>query len=273
MERDFIISSLFNISERETSDFPNTVFEVTHFGTRLVDSHRFEDLVDLSRLSTALHRTLFYGETQFSPMTRGIIVARTLEQLEIQDAGALAADFAHALTFAQLECIASSGLLALRLAMKTSNASARHEHVLQTIEHVLEGRAPIEASDAGGFCILVEGWGVSENEARKVLRLAMPELRGRLGGSVVIALAKEEQATSPEVVREHYRRCAEVLSPAIRQSLSRASQFERVRFVPQHQLMPARQLTWMENALAVWTRVDALMIRPIRDRMFVPAEN
>ena len=125
-------------------------------------------------------------------------------------------------------------------------------------------------SDADGIYVVAEGWGVSESEARALIALAMPDLRGRLGGAVVIAVAREEAATPRGVLIEHYRRCAEVLSEAGLETLERAARFGRVQLLPQEQLLPAKALTYTEHALAMFAKINSAL-RPLRERIFEPA--
>jgi hypothetical protein len=103
-----------------------------------------------------------------------------------------------------------------------------------------------------------------------VVQQALPDLRGRLGGSVVIAVAREESATSRGVLIEHYRRCAAVLSEQGLQTLERAARFGRVLLMPQEQLLPAKALTYTDKAVAMLARINAAL-RPVRERIFEPA--
>lgn len=267
--RNFIISSLSQIPE----DAPELELdraaarEVTALGTQLVATQRRSGVVDLARLVVALHRTLFLGE--LTPIARGIVLARTLEELEPGDWITVAADLAHGLNNAQLEGIGSSGLLALRRAL-SAGCPERCERGLERVERVLLSRAPVEVSDAGGLWVVAEGWGVSATEARAVVKKAVPDLRGRLGGSVVIAVAREEAATSRGVLVEHYRRCAEVLSQTGLEALERASRYGRVLLMPKEQLLPAKACTLAERVVAVLARLNAAL-RPVTERIFEPA--
>jgi len=270
VSRDFIISSLCQVPV----DAPELVEadrasagEVTAIGTKLVADHRRGGVIDLSRLLVAVNRTLFLGE--LTPIARGIVLARLLEEMEGGDWITVAADLAHGLNNAQLEGIGSSGLLALKAALK-AGCPERCERGLERVERVLAGRAPVEVSDAGGLWVVAEGWGVSESEARAVVQQALPDLRGRLGGSVVIAVAREESATSRGVLIEHYRRCAAVLSEQGLQTLERAARFGRVLLMPQEQLLPAKALTYADKAMAMLARLNAAL-RPVRERIFEPA--
>jgi hypothetical protein len=268
--RNFIISSLCHIPE----DAPELVEadvasakEITAIGTQLVADHRKGQVIDLSRFIVALHRTLFLGE--LTPIARGIVLARTLEEMEGGDWITVAADLAHGLNHNQLEGIGSAGLLALKRALK-AGCPERCERALERVERVLKGRAPVEVSDADGLFVVAEGWGVSAAEGRTLVQQALPDLRGRLGGSVVIAVAHEEAMTQRGVLIEHYRRCAEVLSKTGLDNLERAARFGRVLLMPQEQLLPAKALTWTERALAFCARVHAAL-RPVRERIFEPA--
>jgi hypothetical protein len=269
MTRDFIISSLSHIPDDapELELDQTAAREVTALGTQLVASHKKGQVIDLSRLLVALHRTLFLGE--LTPIARGIVLARTLEELEGSDWITIAADLAHGLNNAQLEGIGSSGLLALRRALK-AGCPERCEQALRRIEGVLAGQAPVEVSHAGGLWVVAEGWGVSEDEARGVVRQALPDLRGRLGGQVVIAVTREEAQTSPGVLVEHYRRCAEVLSAHGLQTLERAARYGRVLLMPAERLLPAKACTFSERALAFCARVSAAL-KPVREAIFEPA--
>ncbi len=270
MSRNFIISSLSQIPADAPELFEAdraSAGEVTAIGTKLVADHKKGGLVDLSRLVVALHRTLFLGE--LTPIARGIVLARLLEEMEGGDWITVAADLAHGLNNAQLEGIGSAGLLALRHALR-SGCPERCERGLERVEQVLAGRAPVEVSDAGGLWVVAEGWGVAESEARAVVRHSLPDLRGRLGGSVVIAVAREESATARGVLVEHYRRCASVLSAEGLEALERAARFGRVLLMPQEQLLPAKALTLGDKALALVSRLNAAL-RPVRERIFEPA--
>jgi len=146
----------------------------------------------------------------------------------------------------------------------------RCERGLERVDHVLAGRAPVEVSDADGLYVVAEGWGVSDEEAKRLVTQALPDLRGRLGGAVVIAVHRDEAATQRGVLIEHYRRCAEVLSRAGLETLERAARFGRVQLLPQEQLLPAKALTYTERAMAMLARVNAAL-RPVRERIFEPA--
>ncbi len=269
MTRNFIISSLSSIPDSvpELEADRASAGEVTAIGTQLVADHRRGHVVDLSRLLVALHRTLFLGE--LTPISRGIVLARTLEEMEAGDWITVAAELAHGLNNAQLEGIGTSGLLALRRALK-AGCPERCERGLERVEHVLAGRAPVEVSDAGGLFVIAEGWGVAASEARAVVRKALPDLRGRLDGSVVIAVQRAESATSRGVLIEHYRRCAEALSERGLEALERAARFGRVLLMPQEQLLPAKAYTLGERTLAFFARVNEAL-RPVRERIFEPA--
>jgi hypothetical protein len=223
--------------------------------------------MDLSRFLVALHRTLFMGA--LTPIRRGIVVARVLEELEGGDWITVAGDLAHGLNNAQLEGIGSSGLLALERALK-AGCPERSDRALDRVQQVLAGRAPVEVSDAGGLWVVAEGWGVCAQEARRTVRHALPELRGRLGGTVTIAVSREESETSRGVLIEHYRRCAEVLSASGLETLERAARFGRVLLLPQEQLLPAKALTHTERAKGFLGRLNEAL-RPVRDRIFAPA--
>lgn len=269
MTRNFIISSLSHIPDDapELELDQTAAREVTALGTRLVANHKKGHVLDLSRLLVALHRTLFLGE--LTPIARGIVLARTLEEMEVADWITVAADLAYGLNNAQLEGIGSSGLLEMRRALK-AGCPERCERGLQRIDGVLAGRAPVEVSHAGGLWVVAEGWGVSEAEARAVVRQAVPDLRGRLGGSVVIAVTREEAHTSPGVLVEHYRRCAEVLSESGLEALERAARYGRVLLMPAEKLLPAKAYTLGERALAFCARVNAAL-KPVREAIFEPA--
>ena len=45
----------------------------------------------------------------------------------------------------------------------------------------------------------------------------------------------------------------------------------RVILMPQEQLLPAKALSWLDKAAALWSRVDDTAIRPVRERIFEPA--
>jgi hypothetical protein len=267
--RDFIISSLCMVPENapELEADAASAREITAIGEQLVADHRRGALIDLSRFLVALHRTLFLGE--LTPIARGIVLARSLEEMEGGDWVTVAADLAHGLNNAQLEGIGSAGLLALERALK-AGCPERCERGLERVRQVLAGRAPVEVSAAGGLWVVAEGWGVAESEARALVRQALPDLRGRLGGSVVIAVAHEEAATSRGVLIEHYRRCGQVLSANGLAMLERAARFGRVQLLPQEQLLPAKALTYTERAMAVLARINAVL-RPVRERIFEPA--
>lgn len=268
--RDFIISSLCSIPEDApelAADDVASARGVTEIGVRLVANHRKGGVIDLSRFLVALHRSLFLGE--LTPIARGIVLARTLEEMEGGDWITVAADLAHGLNHAQLEGIGSAGLLALERALK-AGCPERCERGLDRVRRVLHGRAPVEVSAADGLWVVAEGWGVSESEARALVTQALPDLRGRLGGAVVIAVAREESQTSRGVLIEHYRRCAAVLSPRGLELLERAARFGRVQLLPCEQLLPAKALTYTERATAMLARVNAAL-RPLTDRIFEPA--
>ena len=125
-------------------------------------------------------------------------------------------------------------------------------------------------SDAGGTWVVAEGWGVEAAEAHALVTRAMPELRGRLGGAVIVAVSREEANTSRGVLIEHYRRCAEVLSKKGLDMLERAAKFGRVQLMPQQQLLPAKALTFSEKTVAWFNKVNAAL-RPVRERIFEPA--
>jgi hypothetical protein len=270
VRRDFIISSLSQIPdhapELAEADLASAR-EVTAIGSQLVVDHRRGSVMDLSRFLVALHRTLFMGE--LTPICRGIVVARVLEQLEGSDWISVAADLAHGLNNAQLEGVGSAGLLALERALK-SGCPERCEQGLERVRQVLSRRAPVELCDADGLWVVAEGWGVCAAEARRTVRHALPELRGRLGGTVIIAVSREETGTARGALVEHYRRCAEVLSKSGVETLERAARFGRVLLMPQEQLLPARAMSFTERAAAALTRVNEVL-RPVRERIFAPA--
>jgi hypothetical protein len=270
VERDFIIGSMCMVPDGgldfvETDS--NAAREITDIGTKLVADHRRGGLVDLSRFLTALHRTLFLGE--LTPIGRGIVLARTLEEMEGGDWVTVSAELAYGLNNNQLEGIGSSGLLAMRRALK-AGCPERTEQALVRVEQVLAGRAPVEVSDAGGTWVVAEGWGVEASDAHALVQMALPELRGRLGGAVIVAVSREESMTSRGVLIEHYRRCAEVLSQKGLDMLERAAKFGRVQLLPQEQLLPAKALTFSEKAMQWAAKVNAAL-RPVRERIFEPA--
>ncbi|MBK7857650.1 MAG: hypothetical protein IPJ65_03270 [Archangiaceae bacterium] len=269
MAKDFIISSLCMVpeGELEVENDLQSAREITAVGEALVADHRRAGVIDLSRFLVALHRTLFLGE--LTPIGRGIVLARTLEEMEGGDWITVAAELAHGLNNAQLEGIGSAGLLALKRALK-SGCPERCERGLERVREILARRAPVEVSAAGGLWVVVEGWGVTDAEARGLVQKALPELRGKLGGSVVIAVSREEASTSRGVLIEHYRRCGEVLSRTGLEMLERAARFGRVQLLPQEQLLPARALTFSERTLAVLSRINAVL-RPVTERIFEPA--
>ena len=270
VSRDFIISSLCQVPddapELAAADL-ESAREVTAIGSQLVADHRKGHVIDLSRLIVALHRTLFLGE--LTPIARGIVLARTLEEMEGGDWITVAAELAHGLNNAQLEGIGTSGLLALKAELK-AGCPERCERALERVERELLGRAPVELSDAQGLWVVDEGWGVSAKDARALVHQSVPDLRGRLGGSVVIAVARDEASTSRGVLIEHYRRCAAVLSESGLQTLERAARFGRVILMPQEQLLPARALTAGERALGLFARAYEAL-KPVRERIFEPA--
>ena len=268
MSRNFIISSLSQIPDApEFEEDRTSVSEVTAIGTQLVASHRKGGIIDLSRFIVSLHRALFLGE--LTPIARGIVLARTLEQLEGSDWITVAAELAHGLNNAQLEAIGSAGLLAMKRALK-AGCPERCERGLERVEQVLACRAPVEVSDAEGLWVVAEGWGVTASVARAAVQAAVPDLRGRLGGSVVVAVSHQEASTARGVLVEHYRRCAEVLSADGLEALERAARFGRVILLPQEQLLVAKALTLGERAWAAVAKVSAVL-KPVTERIFVPA--
>ncbi len=268
MSRNFIISSVYLAGE----DVPVTDVDqsatqrLLEAGVALVAQHRKCDVLDLSRLLTSLHRAMFDGE--LTPVARGVFLARALEELEGADWITVAAELSHGLNNAQLDGIGSAGLLALSRALK-AGCPERCERALERVSHVLLHRAPVELSEAGGLFIVSDGWGVTEPSARQAVKQALPELRGRLGGCVVVAVDPKEANTSRALLVEHYRRCADVMTAEGIATLERAQKFGRIHLLPQEQLLAARAKSLGERARTVLGWVDAV-IKPVRERIFVP---
>jgi hypothetical protein len=269
MCRNFIISSVFLAGDDvpDVDEVHSSVRETLEIGSRLLRDHSRRGVVDLSRLITALHRTLF--EAELTPVARGVVLARVLEELEGSHWITVSSELAHGLNNAQLDGIGSAGLLAMARALR-AGCPERNERGLERVMHVLEHRAPVEIADADGLFIVADGWGVNEPDARLAVKQALPELRGRLGGCVVVAVDPKEATTSQQLLVEHYRRCAEVLSKEGIEMLQRASKFGRVHLLPQAQLLAARQKTAGERAMGVLSWLGEVT-RPVRDRIFVPA--
>jgi hypothetical protein len=271
MCRNFIISSVYLAGDDvpEAEEVHDSVQRTLDIGTKLLADHSRRGVIDLSRLLNALHRTLL--EAELTPVARGVVLARVLEELQGEHWITVASELAHGLNNAQLDGIGSAGLLALARALR-AGCKERNERALDRVMDVLQHRAPVEISDADGLFIVADGWGVNEPDARQAVIQALPELRGRLGGCVVVAVDPKETTTSQQLLVEHYRRCAEVLSKEGLETLQRASKFGRVHLLPQSQLLAARAKTYGERAWAALAWLSQVT-RPVRERIFVPAES
>jgi hypothetical protein len=267
--RDFIISSVYLAGDDvpDSDQVHASVRETLEIATKLLADHTRRGVIDLSRLVTALHRALF--EAELTPVARGVVLARLLEELEGSHWITVAAELGHGLNNAQLDGIGSAGLLAMARALR-AGCPERNEQALERVMTTLQHRAPVEVSDADGLFIVSDGWGISAPDALQVVKQAMPELRGRLGGQVVVAVDPKESTTSQQLLVEHYRRCAEVLSKQGIEVLQRASKFGRVHLLPQQQLLAARTKSLGDRAHAALAWV-ASITRPVVERIFVPA--